>query len=292
VEPKYLCTPVDKNGSGIKDKESHLVCYLLKENIPADVRVEVDNQFGTQQFVVRDRQLVCVPSTKKVIVDGESEREHFHCYNTKNEEFESRGITLADQFNPDKWEDKINSAPFFCTPADKNGEGIKDEKRHLTCYALQAGQMAQKNSRVLVTDQFGKYELLVRIALELCVPSLKEVFDGAPPKPQSTEGLKGNHYTCYSVEVIGGGFDQRTVTIKDQFDGSEPYVVQVEWLCTPVDKNGEGIEDKEEHLLCYRLEKGAEVNRSVLASNQFGGEVLAVLNAAYLCVPATKEVLG
>jgi hypothetical protein len=31
VEPKYLCTPVDKNGSGIKDKEGHLLCYLLKE---------------------------------------------------------------------------------------------------------------------------------------------------------------------------------------------------------------------------------------------------------------------
>ena len=79
-------------------------------------------------------------------------------------------LELADQFSKDAWEDWIISAPIFCNPADKNGEGIKDEKRHLTCYALEKQHRAEVNVHVVVSNQFGKHELLVGTALVLCVP--------------------------------------------------------------------------------------------------------------------------
>ena len=103
--------------------------------------------------------------------------------------------------------------------------------------------------------------------------------------------VKGNHYTCYDVKDFAGKFDPRKVTIKDQFGGNEALVVEVQALCTPAEKNGEGIENKDAHLLCYRLEKGQEARLDISATNQFGSELLWIRDAIALCVPSTKEVI-
>jgi hypothetical protein len=297
VEAKYLCAPVDKNGEGVNDKRSHLVCYTLSAQIPQNVRVEVDNQFGTQEFIVRERQLLCVPSAKRIIEEppnGEPPKardNHYQCYKAEHEPIEPLPVKLADQFNPQGWEDRIIAMPFLCNPVDKNGEGIFDVERHLACYTLVRQQEPQTNRHVLVTDQFGKHELVVKQAQTLCVPSRKGFAVEPPPEPQPRVDVRGNHYTCYSVDVRGERFEPGQVALKDQFGGTEAVVAEEDSLCTPAEKNGEEIEDKEAHLLCYRLEKGAEGDWTVFASNQFGGVFLRAYAAVYLCVPAKKEVL-
>ncbi len=189
------------------------------------------------------------------------------------------------------WLDGVVRAPIFCNPADKNNEGIFDKELHQTCYTLKLEQPAQVNRHVLVTDQFGKHELLVEKAVELCVPSLKELAGpGTAPKPEAVD-VKGNHYTCYDVKDIGDPFKGAPVSIDDQFGGSKPYVAQVEELCTPAEKNGEPMVDKDNHLLCYLLEDGVRGRWNILASNQFGRQLLRIGDAVRLCVPATKEVL-
>ena len=71
---KLLLVPVDKNGEGIDDEATHLVCYELKN--PAggrgtQVDVAVVNQFndlvGDQVLEVNKLKMLCVPSTKDVL---------------------------------------------------------------------------------------------------------------------------------------------------------------------------------------------------------------------------------
>jgi len=63
-------------------------------------------------------------------------------------------------------------------------------------------------------------------------------------------------------------------------------------LCTPVDKNGEGIVDEENHLMCYDIKKLKDDPKfeklSVFTNNQFGPEDLEVKKQKQLCVPSLK----
>ncbi len=72
VEPIRLCNPVDKDGEGITDANTHLMCY---EVAPADgkpkfkkvKRIHTNNQFGPLRvFAIKAKEL-CVPSEKEII---------------------------------------------------------------------------------------------------------------------------------------------------------------------------------------------------------------------------------
>jgi hypothetical protein len=64
-EPVLLCNPSSKNNERIPDKKTHLLCYKVAGNTGMNKRVIVENQFGKQEFVVEDTQLLCVPSVKE-----------------------------------------------------------------------------------------------------------------------------------------------------------------------------------------------------------------------------------
>jgi len=90
----------------------------------------------------------------------------------------------------------------------------------------------------------------------------------------------------------------RDVSLVDQFESTTPTVVKPEYLCTPVDKNGEGIVDPVNHLTCYRLSSREPFEpRDVTVVDQFAEQDLRALRgqcrkADILCVPSTKEVLA
>jgi hypothetical protein len=76
LRPVALCNPVVKCVPGkdcteISNPDDHLTCYALARSSNRFSRAEVvvSNQFGEQQpLTVLDRDILCVPSTKKVVV--------------------------------------------------------------------------------------------------------------------------------------------------------------------------------------------------------------------------------
>jgi hypothetical protein len=96
---------------------------------------------------------------------------HFLCYRvSQNTALKPTAVKLKDQFGA--FGSKLGKAVFLCTPVSKNGEEIKDQKTHLTCYAVAAKNAGRK---VVVVHQFGKQQLTVGGSYVLCLPSLKEV---------------------------------------------------------------------------------------------------------------------
>ncbi len=79
-------------------------------------------------------------------------------------------VKLKDQFGG--FGTKIGNALFLCTPVSKNGEEVKDQKTHLTCYSVSAKNAGKK---VKVAHQLGTQVLTVGGSVVLCLPSLKEV---------------------------------------------------------------------------------------------------------------------
>jgi len=106
-----------------------------------------------------------------------------------------------------------------------------------------------------------------------------------------------DHYKCYKVKDLKSPkFEKTLVSLTDQFgivdgvyEAKKPYV-----FCNPVDKNGEGILNTEDHLSCYKA-KGPQLNPSmrpnVQVVNQLGTLQLQAKKAFLLCVPATKTVI-
>ena len=69
--PIRLCNPVDKNGEGIADPETHLLCYQAQaaKGEPKFLKVigiHTNNQLGPLQLDALKEQELCVPSTTEV----------------------------------------------------------------------------------------------------------------------------------------------------------------------------------------------------------------------------------
>jgi hypothetical protein len=141
--------------------------------------------------------------------------------------------------------------------------------------------------------------LLTRRALVACAlaaATLTVAAVGAPAKPQPSGGsaiaaqqFSIDHFQCY--RSTPHKFKPRTVTLRDQFRKSKARVASRLSLCNPVSKNGEGIQDKTAHLVCYGIKsKPAFQRRDVEVRHQFTkGMRLRVIKPWRLCLPSGKS---
>ena len=68
-KPRHLCTPVDKNGEGIKNPDVHLLCYQSRPARGERRHVRrtglyINNQFGPLRLNTIKEGEFCIPSTK------------------------------------------------------------------------------------------------------------------------------------------------------------------------------------------------------------------------------------
>jgi hypothetical protein len=97
-----------------------------------------------------------------------------------------------------------------------------------------------------------------------------------------------DHFNCYNVE---GDSVATTATLTDQFTELTEYkVLRPQYLCNPVDKNGEGISNFQDHLVCYDIRSKEQILEEHTVTNQFGSsQILKVRHAEMLCVPSCKD---
>jgi hypothetical protein len=211
-------------------------------------------------------------------------------------------MTLKDQFEEVTAE--VLKPVSFCTPVDKNTEGIVDQATHLEGYKIKQpkgarpgdleiqNQFQPSPNGVLVIDT-GKPD-------QLLVPTAKSLTSEPPaPNPAAHEV---DHYKCYKVkEDEASEFTPiADVLLKDQFIeaqlGGEPKLFDLKKptrLCNPVEKNGGEIKHPVNHLICYKAvrQRGQPAHESMVGlfvNNQFGPERLDTLTEEELCVPSVK----
>jgi hypothetical protein len=102
-----------------------------------------------------------------------------------------------------------------------------------------------------------------------------------------------NHFKVYDVDDQAV-FLPADLLLTDQFPpevlvpGFDP--LDLDLFANPVDKNGEGIGDPDEHQRWYRLEDPEPTQASqVTYTNQFGTQKLRVGDPRYLVVPSQKD---
>ena len=229
-----------------------------------------------------------------------NEVDAFQCYNAKTlKRFprrRGRRVHLSDQFG-DRFV-HVGKGKELCVPVDRDGVGIAEPDANLLCYDIKGRKQARgKSSKHRGSEDLGQEPIEVRVTNEigvepgliikeperLCVPSTIANLDQQRP-PGDPSDLQLDHFECYGVEI--------SPNLPRQFPLRLPNS-----LCTPVDKNGEGILDPATHLTCYDVDqldeaRPPDMNLNLRVNNQFGeGQLYDVTTPTTLCVPSTKEIV-
>ena len=242
--------------------------------------------------------------------------DHYLSYDIKKPkaepEFEKFDVALADQFQADLF--TVDDRVTLLNPVDKNGEGISDPDTHLVGYKVKLvrPEGAPKPPKepivgIEIKDQFFPDGLIVDVddinkADRLLVPASKSLTGPAPPLDGSHNV---DHFLCYKAKLPKGTKfpkDLHTMLLADQFiDPDGTGVAQLynlgkpKRLCNPVDKNGEGIKNEANHLICYGVKrpKGDPKHEQTLVflDDQFGMvKEWETKKDKELCVPAEKTL--
>lgn len=233
-------------------------------------------------------------------VDFRSPPDHFMCYKTKitpgTPKFSGGDVNLEDQFETGTF--TVKKPKELCTPADKNDEGVRDPDTHLESYLIKSAADHTPETGILVEDQFGTLSVDTVKPQRLMVPSVKSL--GVPPAGEPSNIV--DHYKCYKIKVtpntpkLAKGIQ---VTVKDQLNQFQPRLYEVKkplQLCTPVDKNGEGIISPTGHLMCYKVKPAdgvadhQRVQGQIHLKNQLvADQQVDTIKESVLCVPAIKN---
>jgi hypothetical protein len=231
----------------------------------------------------------------------------FLCYTTSDKR--AVDVTLEDQFDsPAGYKGKQTQA--FCTPA-----GGDPDSTHLKVYKISGPHVRRTN--VKVQNLLGTFLFDTVKTLTLMVPAAKSLPPDPPPAPP--DPASADHYRCVKTKVkknvcedapdVRCKLDQDctdagaagpcnhglprgvVLTVDDQFGSRQVKVKAPTRLCVPTDKNGEGINDQDTHLMCYSVRPDPKTRtQGVQATDQFGEAVLDLKKEVELCLSSVKTL--
>jgi hypothetical protein len=184
VSPQWLCNWAEKEGSAVRSRRDHLLCYSTtsKESF-SKRRVKVTNQFKAVKLLVLKPNALCLPSgksPKRKAVPLPKGLDHFQCYPVRPiTSVKLPNVEVHDEFGSASY---APLKPFrLCNPARKNGSHITNKHEHLLCYAVKPLQKTVTGKTVWITNQFAKEPLAIKtlapdettVPQLLCLPSLK-----------------------------------------------------------------------------------------------------------------------
>jgi hypothetical protein len=140
----------------------------------------------------------------------------------------------------------------------------------------------------------GTYPLPCSNALSSTPGGLPLVTTCTPGAVTVIEHAMIDHYKCYQgSDLKNPKFTKQPLLTTDQLIGNAPVTaLNLKYLCAPVDKNGEGIDNPAAHLACYGVKALAlDPEPSVLVSTQFQTTQFQLQKPKLLCLPATKTLL-
>lgn len=112
---------------------------------------------------------------------------HYKCYRAKGAPGEPKfvpieGVSIADDFASK--DAKVVKPLYFCTPADKNNEGLQNPNDYMLCYRIRDSKPRFPKTNVSTRNQFDEEQNLTLVAAQLlCVPSRRVNLPTATPTP-------------------------------------------------------------------------------------------------------------
>jgi hypothetical protein len=221
---------------------------------------------------------------------------------------------IENQFVPTGTYVSVSGAHMHCNPVNKTTPDghltpAFNPAAHLLCWNIKTNKYGavRQSHNVILTNQFGRGEVVTGAALSLCLPSWKDDRNNPPQFPPDTQPPGLDHFVCYSATYPGtattrGGTPRFTpppsVLLGDQFGQWTGTIGAPKQVCVPTQKSvdpnirGDELLHPEAHLVCFAVTLAPPFTaRSVFDKNQFGVGQLNVSKASMLCVPSFKTVI-
>ncbi len=226
--------------------------------------------------------------------------DHFTCYKAGATSGSVRflgipnppGVSLQD--STDTTQVTVKKPKLLCAPTNALGHDptAPTHPEHLASYQIK-GAAPTFTSSIQVVDAFNPSgtSVVLKKRSYLFVPTAKSL-SATPPTPAA---FVTDHFECYKIVLASGAprfVAVPGVTLDDQFGSMTVLVKKPQYLCNPVNKNGEdpGAPSHAAHLLCYKMKETDPVpfakRTGLFVNNQFGPETLDAKKPAQLCVPA------
>jgi cysteine-rich repeat protein len=211
--------------------------------------------------------------------------DHFACYEAEGLRISIPDVTLNDVFSQNSV--TLTKRKRLCNPADKNGEDptAPSHPDHLLGYIIKPNQKQfTQVPNVTITNQFGSFTMTLVKPNLLLVPTAKNLTmpPGGPPVNPAV-----GHFKCYKIR---GPKFSGSATFDDQFVTNQGIDLRRPLrVCVPADKNGEGIPNPNDYLMCFKVRpqtpfRGPE--NPLFVHDQFGPDSFVVNHSREFCVPS------
>lgn len=207
--------------------------------------------------------------------------DYFKIYDVADRDAQA-DVLLQGQFDKRAQRMRLALLDFFGNPVSKNGQPIYDKNAHLSWYrGLQAPEPMR---RVVVENQFGKFDIRTGTGYGLLVPSQKVEAGSAFPKAL-------DHYKVYRLVDVEQMPAVR-LKLRDQFGSDEVALRPPMYFAVPVVKTiGEKkypIQNPRAHLLIFGMTP-RDTGKRIIVKNQFArGVSVSVVRSLMLAAPSLK----
>lgn len=213
---------------------------------------------------------------------NELKLDYFQIYDVADRPAEA-SVLLQGQFDKRPVKMQLTTLDYVANPVSKNGQPLHDKNAHLAWY--RGVQPAEPTRRVVLENQFGRFDIRTGRGYGLLVPTQKVELGSAFP-----EAL--DHYKVYRLVDVERVPDV-TLKLRDQFGASEARLRVPLFLAVPVKKrhgtSEHAIRNERAHLLVFGIGP-REVQKKVKLRNQFARGVSAVaVRSVMLAVPSIKH---
>jgi hypothetical protein len=257
--------------------------FCIPNKFPKDLQVSLSDQFEDKGFDVKKPVSLCTPADKNA--------EGIHDPLTHLKGYQIKEVARSCRADAPSNANRACASEEGCGGATGSTAFCQATPEHIAQTSLKVRNQFHPAGSELVVDTLKPDRLLV--------PTAKGLVHPVGPPESSAHDV--DHYKCYTVEVTPGTpvFTAILgVSVGDQLIDPPKFfnLERPTRLCTPVDKNGEGIKSAAAHLMCYQAKAagGQPEHVKVLGihvNNQFGPERLDTVREDELCVPSEKNPL-
>ena len=208
--------------------------------------------------------------------------DYFKFYDVGNREAEG-DVLLRGQFDQRPQKMNLRLLDFFANPVSKNGEPLYDKNAHLAWY--RGVQPPEPLRRVLLENQFGKFDIRIGTGYGLLVPTQKVEQGSVFPKEL-------DHYKVYRLADVEQ-VPAKVLKLTDQFGSDEVKLLLPLYFAVPVTKRHgdktEPIHNEKAHLLIFSITTG-DREKTVKLRNQFASGIsVRVVRSLMVGAPSLKR---